>query len=927
MTLQTAALLEREAELAALDELCARALAGHGGLLLFEAAPGLGKSALLGEAVARGRAAGLTVVRARGHELERAFAWGVARALLEPLLAAHGDAGLLAGPAAPARAVFEPVVEPGGQSGDDVGFAIAHALHWLTLRLAAREPLLLVVDDAHWADEPSLRFLVYLLGRLAEHPVALLVAARPHAGGLLEQLAADPAAVVRVPAPLGAEGVASLVRRRLGEADDAFCARVLDLTAGNPLQVRELLLAVDRVDAAGLEAAAEQAARSLGRSVLRRLAALSPEARALAGAVAVFEDDAPLRLAAALVGLGPVAALEAADALERADVLRAGDPLGFTHPLLRAAIYGRLAFGERARMHRRAARLLGESGAPDEQVSAHLLKTPASGRAEVVDVLRAAARRAFAQGVPASAVDYLSRALREPPAPELRAEVLAELGRAEVAAGRPEAAAHLGAAVELVGEPRARAALLLEFGRVLHHAGRLPEATAALRRGLDEVREGDDLAVDLEGAYLGAAMHTPAGAAEAHRRREAILAGALPASRTGRALASKAMILRLLAGAPRERTLEVARELYGAGRLVEESGADTQALTYVIGALSWCDDYRTADDALRLTFAAAERRGSVLTLALACQLRGRQRLWTGPLTDAVADGRTAVGVWREAHQVYLHPSSWSLVSALLERDEPAEAEAVLALGDGQRASSGFFAAWRHCATGRVLAARGGSESALDAYLAAGRGLGELAMHNPSMLAWRSEAGLVARRLGREELARELVLEEVALAERFGALRAVGVARRAAGLLERGEAAVSLLHDAVGVLARSGARVERARALVDLGAAVRRAGRPLEARETLREALSAADAVGALALARRAREELRLAGGRARAAAATPGDRLTPGERRVAELAASGSTNREIAGALFITVKAVEWHLGNSYRKLDIRGRGQLAGAL
>jgi DNA-binding CsgD family transcriptional regulator len=422
-------------------------------------------------------------------------------------------------------------------------------------------------------------------------------------------------------------------------------------------------------------------------------------------------------------------------------------------------------------------------------------------------------------------------------------------------------------------------------------------------------------------------MHTPDRAVEAHRRVEPLLDGPLPASCSARALVSKAMIMRLLAGDPHSRTLAFARDLYGGGRLVDETDTDAQALTYVIGALLWCDDYRTASDALSLTFAAAQRRGSVLTYALACQLRGRQRLWTGPLEDCVCDGRAAVEIWRDAHQVYIHPSSHALVCALIERGELDEAESVLALGEAQPTTSGFFAAWRHVAAGRLAGAREDPERALESFLAAGRGLSELGMVNPSVLPWRSEAGLAARRLGRPELARELVSEELALAERFGALRAVGVARRAAGLLERGEAAVASLRDAAVVLERSGAGVEHARAMVDLGAAVRRAGRPVEARTVLREALALAESVGALALAGAARDELRLAGGRARAAAATPGDRLTPSERRVAELAAAGQTNREIADALFITVKAVEWHLGNSYRKLDIRGRGELASAL
>ena len=222
--------------------------------------------------------------------------------------------------------------------------------------------------------------------------------------------------------------------------------------------------------------------------------------------------------------------------------------------------------------------------------------------------------------------------------------------------------------------------------------------------------------------------------------------------------------------------------------------------------------------------------------------------------------------------------------------------------------------------------RGEDADALEAYLEAGRHLGDLLATNPTVVPWRSEGGLAAQRLGRHDLARTLVTEELLLAERFGAPRAIGVARRAAGLLERGEIAVERLRAAVEPLAACGARVEHARALVDLGGAIRRAGRSTEARGTLREALVLAEATGAEALARRAREELRLAGGRAPAPADTRGG-LTPSEQRVAELAAGGQSNRQIADALFITGKSVEWHLSNVYRKLDIRGRAQLPAAL
>jgi DNA-binding CsgD family transcriptional regulator len=307
--------------------------------------------------------------------------------------------------------------------------------------------------------------------------------------------------------------------------------------------------------------------------------------------------------------------------------------------------------------------------------------------------------------------------------------------------------------------------------------------------------------------------------------------------------------------------------------------------------------------------------------------RSRHALWTGPISNAIHDARAALER-SPPHSVYLCSAAYCLVSGLIEQHDEDEADAVLRYVDQQQAAPPpFFAAWRQMAGGRLAACRGEHAIALDAFLAAGRHHTALGILNPTVLPWRSEAALAAERLGRLDRAQALVDEELALAERFGGPRPIGVARRAAGLLAGGEAAVGLLRSAGELLASSGVRVEHARALTDLGAAMRRAGRPSQAREVLREAARLAEDAGAGRVAEQARAELRVAGGRAAARATGPGERLTAGERRVAELAAAGQTNRQIANGLFITVKAVEWHLSNAYRRLEISGRAELSQAL
>ena len=189
--------------------------------------------------------------------------------------------------------------------------------------------------------------------------------------------------------------------------------------------------------------------------------------------------------------------------------------------------------------------------------------------------------------------------------------------------------------------------------------------------------------------------------------------------------------------------------------------------------------------------------------------------------------------------------------------------------------------------------------------------------------WRGWAAEGLRRLDRNDEARALAVEELALARRWGDPNAIGASLRVLGLVEGGEEGIGRLRAAVEVLAGSEARLEHARALVDLGAALRRANQRAEARERLRDSVDLARRVGALGLARRANEEIAATGARPRKVLQTGVDALTASERRVAQLAAEGMSNKEIAQTLFVTIKTVEVHLSHAYRKLGISSRAQL----
>ena len=229
--------------------------------------------------------------------------------------------------------------------------------------------------------------------------------------------------------------------------------------------------------------------------------------------------------------------------------------------------------------------------------------------------------------------------------------------------------------------------------------------------------------------------------------------------------------------------------------------------------------------------------------------------------------------------------------------------------------------------GRLALRMGDPSAALRDLEEAGRRALALAYVNPMALMWRSYAALAAARLGERDRARELVDEELEIARRFGAPEPIGEALRVRALLAPSADMVELAREAADVLAGSELRLAHARALIDLGAALRRGGHRRDSREPLREGLDLANRCGSVIETDRAMDELRAAGSRPRRPAARGVDSLSAQERRVATMAADGLSNREIAEALFLTRRTVEMHLTGAYRKLDVAGRGELPAAL
>jgi len=268
-----------------------------------------------------------------------------------------------------------------------------------------------------------------------------------------------------------------------------------------------------------------------------------------------------------------------------------------------------------------------------------------------------------------------------------------------------------------------------------------------------------------------------------------------------------------------------------------------------------------------------------------------------------------------------------LANVLLDRGELQEARRLLdTVPVGEQRHAGAQLAIVQV-RGRVQLEAGAPDAALEEFRMVGAAMDALGIRNPAGLPWRSQAALALSRLGRPEEATELAREELRLARQWGAPRPIGIALRALGQAQGGRRGEAQLRHAVAVLESSGAQLEYARALIDLGGMLRRANRRGDAREPLLRGLELAHRAGAAGLVKHAQDELAAAGARPRTLALTGVEALTPSERRVARMAAEGMANKEIAQALFVTVKAVEVHLSSVYRKLQIKSRTQLANAI
>jgi DNA-binding CsgD family transcriptional regulator len=508
--------------------------------------------------------------------------------------------------------------------------------------------------------------------------------------------------------------------------------------------------------------------------------------------------------------------------------------------------------------------------------------------------------------------------------------VLLDLGSAESRVVDPVAIEHLSEAAEVASDPLIRARACRRLGFVLILSGRLPEVEATYDRAIAAAEGAEpDFALEVEAELISAAqmgMMPPRMLPERFARfdRDKI---------TGDT-AGERMLLGVLAfeAVRRNEPAEVAarlaeRALRGrpvAAEALLESGP--QSLAWL--TLMYCDQIELADrivtEARDLAIRSGSRRGylvfSMFRSFLAFRLGELQEC------EELATEATRIDGLHE-HGLRLMGASAAIRARVESGDLDGADELLEMIGVKDQPADEVFLEETVYARSLLRQARGEMRRALDDLLAVGRRMLAAGSVGAGVYEWRSKAALMYAALGEHERALEMADEELRLAREFGTPRVVGLALRAAGLLRTGEERIALLQEAVDVLAESPARLEHARALVDLGAMLRRGGRRSDAREVLVRGRMLAFESGATPLANHATDELKATGARPRRVVLSGNAALTPSQRRIASLAASGLSNPEIAQALFVSRKTVEMHLSHAYRTLGISSREELESAL
>ncbi|PWI14134.1 hypothetical protein DI272_08185 [Streptomyces sp. Act143] len=849
----SASLWEREQEVAAVEQAIDALRADQtssGSVLVLRGEAGLGKTALLAETRRIAEARGCTVWSARGGETLRSVPFNVLRQLLQPALVSLmpeeareylGDWYDIAGPALG-------LTDPGERHADPQG--VCDGLVAAVRRLARRDwPLVLVIDDAHWADQETLRWLAAFAERLDDLSVLVVVARRPgdisgESARHLDAVAAAADAPVTTLSALTPDATAGLTRATLGEhADAPFCREVWAVTGGNPYETVELLAKVQDSELEPVEAQAPEL-RALNRSargggLVARLEGLGIEATRFAWAAAILGTGISVGLVAKLATMSDEDAVRCAELLRNARILTEPDPaavpadhgdLEFVHPLIASAVYNSIPPALCTAMHGIAARVVTDSGLGAAMASRHLLQVHPDDDEELVEQLREAAREHLAVGAPDAARRCLERALLEPPRPESHARVLYELGCATLLTAPATTVDHLQSALAMPGLDGAeRVDAVIRLSQALIHNDQLEDAVRTVEAEAARHEPGPAQLRLQAVQYMWEGIH--AGEASSPGRSERL--ADLASTCTGRDNSERALLIlrgfdAMTHGENAEVVVELSDRALVNGRLAPGLGwTDTEwgveILMMLASSYTYTDRLDRAEslftEALR-TYESAGWSGGHLALAHA--FLGMEHRRRGRLREAEATLRESLRIAERVGRGL--PLYWSatcnLVDTLLARGHVEEAwEIAEQYGFAPPYPSTIVLPDPRSVRGRLLLAVGRTQDGINELEAAEKAASARGHHNPVMVPWALD---LARALSTQDPARaaQLATDARRRAERFGTDTAIGEALRCAAALETGQRAVRLLAQAVTYLEASPCQYEHAAARVEYGIAAR-----------------------------------------------------------------------------------------------------------
>jgi DNA-binding CsgD family transcriptional regulator/tetratricopeptide (TPR) repeat protein len=903
-------LLDREHERAAIGRVLDAVRDGFSGTLVLQGGPGAGKTVLLEYAIEA--ASDLHVASVAGVESEISMEFAALHQLLVPFMP------LLDGLPPPQRHALG--VAFGLEAGPPTDrFAVGLAALTMLSRGAEERPLLCAIDDAQWLDAESAQVLGFVARRLYADRVGMIIAVgEPDVQSEFEQL---PAVLV---GPLPAAEAAELLRNAVrGPLGDQVVGRILGDTQRNPLALVELgaEFTPDQLAAQASQPEPLPLGGRLEERFLRQVRGLPSDARVFVGLAAadVSGERALLWRAAELAGTDPDAAALVA---ESAGLLEfRGAAVRFRHPLIRSAVYHGATDAERRRAHLALAEA-SSSGIDQGGRAWHRAAAATAPDEDVAAELERAAELARGRGGYSAQAVLLRRSVELTPDDHRRAERQVALAEAELASGRPDMARDLiDEAMPWLTNDAQRGEAKRQSGEILFFQGKATEAASALAAASRALEPDDRAARDTTLEALRAAIW--AGPAETRKtaqaaRSSARLTGSPP---TVSDFLLQGYDARFTVGYPEAITpFRAAITALLADDLDPATGLKWFGLGAAAAGSLW-DDQAVLEMSERWV-RTARTLGGLADLPVALAFLAISDWLGGRFIDASAhwaEMRELIAASHSLPILGIDSRSEGLLLAYRGHTTEARAAGVTQIQQSSaRGQGGPADIGRYVVAVADLCARD-----YDAAVAAALPVIE---DDPAFTSEGAMPELVeaATRAGNRETAARAfeTLSERALAA--GTPWALGLRARCQALIDDGEHAEDAYVESISQLRQCRATVDLARTHLLYGEWLRRAKRRRDARHQLRAAHDMFTAMGADGFAEQAATELRATGERARARAPQTTFDLTPREARVAELAAEGSSNNDIAAQLFISPSTVEYHLAKVYRKLNVTSRSQLA---